>query len=300
MTSRRLLSLFGITVWAAVALTAAPHTFCHRPASVISYSDDSPTAKCSDLQVRFDGHDTVVQTEERTITRSEAPLLRVQAESNGGVQVHGWDEDSYSVTLCKAAEAGSDADSTLSKIHLTFQNGELGVRGPSSPDRWSAHLLIRSPKAAALDLHVHNGPLSLHHVDGNVKLHAENGPVTVKDCSGELDLNSHNGPITLEGNSGKQSVHTENGPVTVSLEGDSWSGSGLEAHATNGPVTLRIPSGYKSGVVIESDGHGPFHCKASLCSEGRKTWEGDRKRIEFGSGPTLIRISTVNGPLSVS
>jgi hypothetical protein len=300
MTSRRLLSLLGITVWAAVALTAAPHAFCHRHASVISYSEDSPTAQCSDLHARFDGHDAVVQTEERTFTRSEAPTLRVQAESNGGVQVQGWDQDSYSVTLCKAAESGGDADSTLSKIHLTFQNGELGVTGPSSHERWSAHLLIRSPKAAALDLHAHNGPLSLHHVNGNVALHAENGPVTVKDCSGELDLNSHNGPITLEGNSGKQSVYTENGPVTLSLDGDSWTGSGVEAHATNGPVTLRIPSGYKSGVVIESDGHGPFKCKASVCSEGRKTWDGDNKRIEFGCGPTLIRISTVNGPLSVS
>jgi hypothetical protein len=299
MTSRRLLSFLGITVWGAVALTAAPHAFSHHPASGISTSEDSPVAKCSDLHVRFNDLDTVVQTEERTITRSEAPTLRVQAESNGGIQVQGWDQDTYSVTLCKAAEAGSDADSTLSKIHLTFQNGELGVTGPSH-DRWSAHLLLRAPKAAALDLRVNNGPLSLHHVDGNLKIHAENGPVTVKDCTGELDLNSQNGPVTLEGNRGKQSVHTENGPVTLSLDGDSWTGAGVEAHATNGPVTLRIPSGYKSGVVIESDGHGPFRCKASVCSEGRQTWEDDRKRIEFGSGPTLIRISTVNGPLSVS
>jgi hypothetical protein len=306
MTSGRLLSFLGITVWGAVALTAAPHAFSHRSAPDvshgpgISYSEDAPVARCSDLHVRFDDHDTVVQTEERTITRSEASVLVVQAESNGGIQVQGWDQDTYSVTLCKAAEAGSGADSTLSKIHLIFQNGELGVAGPSSHDRWSAHLMLRAPKGAALDLRVNNGPLSLHHVDGNLKVHAENGPVTVKDCTGELDLNSHNGPVTLEGNNGKQSVHTENGPVTLSLDGDSWTGAGVEAHATNGPVTLRIPSGYKSGVVIESDGHGPFRCKASVCSEGRKTWDDDRKRIEFGSGPTLIRISTVNGPLSVS
>lgn len=299
MTSCRLLSFLGITVWGAVALTAAPHAFSHRPAPGISTSEDSLVAKCSDLQVRFNDHDTVVQTEERTVTRSEAPMLRVKAESNGGIQVQGWDQDTYSVTLCKAAEAGSDADSTLSKIHLTFQASELGVTGPSH-ERWSAHFLLRAPKAAALDLRVHNGPLSLHHVDGTLKVQAENGPVTVKDCTGELDLNSHNGPVTLEGNSGKQSVHTENGPVTLSLDGDSWTGAGVEAHATNGPVTLRIPSGYKSGVVVESDGHGPFRCKASVCSEGRKSWDDDRKRIEFGSGPTLIRISTVNGPLSVS
>ena len=237
--------------------------------------------------------------EERTITRAEAPTLRVVAESNGGIQVQGWDQDTYSVTLCKAAEAGSDADSLLSRIHLTFQNGELGVSSPSSHERWSAHILIHAPKAAALDLQVNNGPMTLYHVDGNLKVRAQNGPITVTGCTGELDLNSHNGPVTLEGNSGKQTVHTENGPVTLSLSGNSWDGAGIEAHATNGPVKLQIPSGYKSGVVLESDGHGPFQCIASVCSEGRKTWEDESKRIEFGSGPTLVRLSTVNGPVSV-
>jgi len=299
MSSSRLLSFLGILVWSAVALTAAPFALSHRHPTNISYRDESPASTCADLHVRFDHHDAVLQTEERTITRSEAPTLRVLAESNGGVQVQGWDRDVYSVSLCKAAEAGSDADSILSKIHLTFQNGELGVSGPSSHDRWSAHILLRAPRAASLDLQVNNGPLALFHVDGNLRVRAQNGPISVSGCTGELDLNSHNGPVTLENNGGKQNVHTENGPVTLSLSGDSWSGPGVEAHATNGPVNLMIPSGYKSGVVLESDGRGPFQCRASVCSEGRKTWDDDRKRIEFGSGPTLIRVSTVNGPVTV-
>lgn len=299
MTSRRLISLLGIVIWAGVAMTAASRAIPHRHALSIPISDDSLALGCSDLHVRFDHHDAVMQSEQRTFTRSEAPTLRVLAESNGGIQVQGWDKNTYSVTLCKAAKAGSDAGTTLAKIHLTFQNGELGVAGPSSHDRWSANILIRAPKAATLDLHVNNGPLTLQHVDGNLKVHAENGPVTVTDCTGELDLNSHNGPVTLEGNSGKQSIHTENGPVTLSLSGNSWNGPGIDASATNGPVTLQIPSGYKSGVLLESDGHGSFQCHARVCSEGRKTWDDDRKRIEFGSGPTLVRVSTANGPVSV-
>jgi hypothetical protein len=299
MTSPKLLPVLGMVVWAAVALTAAPRGTPHRHALFFPPNEESPAATCSDLHVRFDHHDGVMQTEERAITRSEAPTLRVIAESNGGIQVQGWDQDTYSVTLCKAAEAGGDADSLLSRIHLTFQNGELGVAGPGSHDRWSAHILLRAPKAASLDLHIKNGPMSLYHVDGNLRVRAENGPITVTDCTGELELNSDNGPVTLEGNSGKQSVHTENGPVALSLSGDSWNGPGIEAHATNGPVSLQIPSGYKSGVILESDGHGPFQCHASVCSEGRKTWDNDRKRIEFGSGPTLVRVSTVNGPVSV-
>lgn len=301
MTPRRLLTLFGILLWSVVALTAWPHGKSRRSAKfVLSASGDEQANRCSDLHVTFSHREAVVGAEERTITKAEAPTLRVTAESNGGVQVNGWDNDSYLVTLCKAADEGDDAQSILSEIHLTFHDGELGVSGPGSQNRWSAHLLIRSPKTATLDLSLKNGPVSLHHVDGQLKVRSQNGPVTVSSCSGQLDLSSQNGPLTLENNSGKQTVHAQNGPVTVALSGDSWNGDGLEAHATNGPITLRIPSGYRTGVILESEGHSPFECNSSVCSEGRRTWDEDHKRIEFGSGPTLVRVSTVNGPVSVN
>lgn len=300
MNSRRLLAILGILIWCAVALTASPRVIGQRQASfTVSSSADETAASCSDLHVRFDHRDAVMQSEERAIPKAEAPTLRVTAESNGGIQVQGWDNDSYSVTLCKAAEEDSDAESLLSQIHLSLHNGELGVTGPSSHAHWTAHLLIRSPKAAAMEISMNNGPLSLRHVHGQVKIRSENGPVTVRECSGELDLSSHNGPLTLDGNSGKQIVHTHNGPVTVSLSGDAWDGEGLEAHAMNGPITLQIPSGYRSGVLLESEGGSPFECRSSICSEGRRTWDDEHKRIEFGSGPTLVRVSTINGPVSV-
>jgi len=299
MTYRRLLSVFAVVIWVAVAFTSASRALPHRNTIDNSSTHDSPATSCSDLHIRFDHHDAVMQSEERTITKAEASTLRILAESNGGVQVRGWDQDTYSVTLCKAVEPGSDADSLLSSIHLTFQNGELGVAGPSTHEHWASHLLIRAPKAAALDLQVKNGPMGIYHVDGKLKIRAQNGPVTVIGCTGELDLSAQNGPVTLEGNGGKQTVHAENGPVTLSLSGNSWEGAGIEAHANNGPIKVQIPSGYKSGVLLESNGNSPMRCDASVCSEGRKTWDDDLRRIEFGSGPTLVRVSTNNGPVSV-
>ena len=308
MVSRTVLSAIGITVWTAVLVTAAPRAISHRHdlwgnneghSIEISAHDDGPMAGCSELNIEFDGRKAEVRSEERTITKAEAPTLRIDAESNGGLQVEGWDKDNYSVTLCKAAEPGSDAESVLGQIKLKFSNGELGVSGPSSHKQWSAHLLVKAPKAVALELHVHNGPMGLYHVDGILKVRAVNGPITVRGCTGELDLSAENGPVSLEENAGKQKVNTQNGPITIDLDGKGWSGAGLEAHATNGPVTLRVPSGYQSGVVLESDGHGPFSCHASVCSEGRKTWDDEHKRVEFGAGPTVIHVSTVNGPVTV-
>ena len=299
MDASKLFPMIGIVIWSAVALTAAPRALSHRHPVELSVKGDDPIRTCSDLNVSFENRRAIVESEERTVTKAEASTLRIQAESNGGLQVEGWDQDNYGVTLCKAADPDGNAESVLSQIHLTFQNGELGVAGPPSHDRWTAHILVKAPQGASLDLAVNNGPLALYQVDGNMKVHAHNGPVTVVGSTGDVNVSTQNGPVTLEGNSGKLRVDAQNGPLTVSLGGKSWSGSGLEAHAGNGPLTLEIPSGYQSGVLVESEGHGPFQCHASVCSEARKNWEDDRKSIEFGSGPTVVHLSTVNGPVSV-
>ncbi len=88
MVSRTVLSAIGITVWAAVLVTAAPRVISHRYSEhtvEISSHDQWPAANCNDLHIEFDGRDAVVQSEEKIITKAEAPLLRVQAGSNGGV-----------------------------------------------------------------------------------------------------------------------------------------------------------------------------------------------------------------------
>jgi hypothetical protein len=296
MDARKVLIGVAMVVWSAVALkAAAPRAHFHGYSNAGLAHGDGPIASCADLNMRFDGHRAVFQSEEKSITKAEAATLRIEAETNGGLQVEGWDQDNYSVTLCKAAEVEGD----LGQIHLTFQNGLLGVTGPSSHEQWAAHLLIKAPKSASLDLQVNNGPVGLYHVDGNIKAHAKNGPVTVSGCSGDLDLDMQNGPVTLEGNSGRLRIDAQNGPMNITLGGTAWSGSGMEAHGNNGPLTVHVPSGYQSGVRVESEGNGPVSCRASVCSEGRKNWDEEHKSIEFGSGPTVIRLSTVNGPVSV-
>jgi hypothetical protein len=241
----------------------------------------------------------VVQQEDLAITRAEAPALRAKAEPNGGMQVQGWDKNGYSVSLCKAVAPASDAQQLLSEAKLSFHSGELTVTGLPHDREMSTYLLIRVPKAATLDLSAVNGPLGVYGVDGTVKGRVTNGPVSAEGCTGDIDIAAENGPVSSEGNSGHLHLHAQNGPVSVALQGESWRGSGLEAHAENGPLTLQIPHGYKSGVLVESDGNGPVAC-ASICSEAHRTSSDTERRIEFGSGPTLVHLSVVNGPLAVN
>jgi hypothetical protein len=272
----------------------------HRHSVSMSGRHHEPATDCSDLHIRFDDRDAVMKSEERTVTKAEASTLRVRPHANGGVQVQGWDKDAYSVTACKAAaDYDGRAERILSQITLSVQNGEVSTNGPSDNGDWTVYLLIRAPKASVIDLETANGPLSLYSVDGKLTAHATNGPITLRDFSGDADVKAANGPITISGSSGNMRIRTENGPISINLKGKTWSGTGLTADAQNGPMTLSVPSDYQSSFSVESRNYSPMSCHASICDNARKTWDDNNRRIEFGGSPAMIRLSTVNGPVSI-
>ena len=281
-----------------VSKTRASSEHQHRSMS-IGGGRDWPVKDCSELRMRFDDREAVVRSEEKTLPKSEVSVLQVRPHHNGGVQVLGWDKDLYEVTACKAARADGDAEKILSEIHLVVDGTKVSVTGPSYEDGWTVYLLVKAPKSVSLDVETENGPVAVYDIGGKLTAHATNGPISLKNFSGDADVRAVNGPIRLEGSSGNVRVRTENGPISVDLAGTSWSGAGLSADAQNGPVTLHVPSGYQSSFVVESKGYSPVSCHASICGQARKTWDDDHKRIEYGTGPAVIRMSTVNGPMAV-
>jgi len=215
---------------------------------------DGPAADCSDLHIRLNDERPTMESEERTVSKGEASVVRVHEVENGGLQVRGWDKDMYSVTACKAA-VGGDAARMLSQIKLVVQGGDVSVSGPHGEHNdWTVFLLIRTPRSADIEVTAHNGPVSFYTVDGKITARATNGPISLKDCSGEANISAQNGPISFSGTSGKLRLHTQNGPITVLL-GANWDGSELVADAVNGPLTLRVPSGFRSSFLVESNGN---------------------------------------------
>jgi hypothetical protein len=69
----------------------------------------------------------------------------------------------------------------------------------------------------------------------------------------------------------------------------------LVAKAENGPLSVELPAQYRSGVEIQSSGHAPWSCRREC---GARDESGER-RAHLGDGPTHVRLSTVNGPVSV-
>jgi hypothetical protein len=299
MSKRDLSFLISAYALLALIVLTGAKAASHRHSVNISGGHQHPVTDCSDLHIQFDERDAVVRSEERTLAKSETPVLQVHSHENGGVQIVGWDKGIYSVTACKAAAgSGNAAEVVLSQITMSTEKGQVSTMGPADDD-WTVFLLIRAPKSASIDLDTMNGPISLYDVNGKLTARAHNGPVSLKNFSGDADITAVNGPISLEGGSGNVRVHTENGPLTVALTGKTWSGGGLSADAQNGPLTLIVPNGYQSSFVVESRNYAPVRCQASICDNARKTWDDNNRRIEFGSMPAMIRLSTVNGPVSV-
>jgi len=261
---------------------------------------EGPATDCGDLHIRFHEEAALIESDERTFTKTEARVLHVDELQNGGVQMQGWDKDVYSVTACKAVDASrKDAKELLSEIKLSVEKGHVSVSGPPQHNDWNVYLLIRTPREAEVELTTHNGPASFYKVDGKITARGTNGPISMEACTGEADIEAVNGPISFSGTSGKLRLRTQNGPISVALHGSSWNGGGLEVDAVNGPVSLSLPSGFQSSFLVESRGHSPLSCHASICGDTRKTWDDEHRRIEYGSGTPVIRLTTENGPISI-
>ena len=260
----------------------------------ISIDDDwRDVTDCSDVRVTFDGDRVPMQTQEISVGRGP---LKISSDHHGGIYVNGWEGSGFSVKACKA----NDTDVNPSSIRITNTAEGLSVDGPDS-GQWVVYFLVRAPRGATLDLSATNGPITLAGVDGTVKARVQNGPISLKETSGKIDARAQNGPISLTGGSGDVILQAQNGPVSVKLAGTSWNGE-LDASTKNGPISLKIPRGFRSGVVVEQRGHGPITCRAEDCKRVSLYDDSDddrTRRIELGSGTQNVRLSTVNGPVSV-
>ena len=103
-----------------------------------------------------------------------------------------------------------------------------------------------------------------------------------------------------EDTGGEVKATTANGPISVVLNGTMWDGDGLDARATNGPLTLEVPDDYASGVEVSMSRRSPVSCRSPLCpQEWRERSLDHSSMMALGSGPVLVRLGTINGPVDI-
>jgi len=288
---------------AGSAALAGPEVRAVSINTTINIDDDETLERCDQIKVKYSDDDGPLPT-----ARDEAvfDLPRAKAEPlvlhvpEGGIRVQSWDKDDYSIRVCKSAAGRTEekARKTLESIGLSLSGGRLDIDAPSNR-AWNVHLIVKVPKNAQLELQTENGEINLKNVSGSIHAKSENGPIDLTKCSQKVDATTENGPISIRGGRGDFRVRAQNGPISVDLLGTSWDGTGLEARTENGPLSLNLPGNYKSGIRVQAKGYSPMSCKAPECKAAHKSWDDNQRWIEFNGDPQLVKLYTVNGPISV-
>jgi DUF4097 and DUF4098 domain-containing protein YvlB len=292
----RLLAVLFSMLCSVLGLSGSPMTGGTVAASQhfsVNVEGDEVTG-CGDLTVTSDQE--IARADESLALPASGPV-KLSAARNGGAWILGSQGTQIEIEACKIAVAASQsrAQEILAGIRVQQQAGAVTASGTGS--RWHVYFIVRAPRGSTISADTTNGPLSLRDAEGTFTMQASNGPVSISNSRGTIDARTVNGPISLKGGAGEFTLRAQNGPLSIKLDGAAWDGAGLTGETRNGPLSLTVPQGYRSGVLVEADGHSPMRC--SRCPDARRTWDDDQRRIEFGAGPQVIKLTTSNGPVSV-
>jgi hypothetical protein len=248
--------------------------------------------ECARNRYSFHGRRAFVS--EETIEAGNLRSLSVSMD-NSPLKITGGNNGGYTINVCKAAEREED----LAAIRVTVEGGELRATGPDDEHDWVVSYHVQAPNGADLRIDMKNGPVAIRDIDATIVARLRNGPLSLENVSGNVDVTTANGPINIDGGSGTMKVQAANGPLSVKLE-DAWNGT-LDASTKNGPLTVKVDRNFASGVVVESEGRGPISCRAAGCERANRYWDDDERPrvIELGRGPANVRLSTVNGPVTI-
>ena len=275
------------------AALAAPMAFQSR--SVVSLE----AADCERLTMMF-GDFAVGRATQHAKVPMSVGTLEVRPPGNGGVQIEKGAGREYSITACIAAGASDKAGAQrlADAVRLTIKGNQVTVENLALPARsWSVQIVVEVPDGGSVDAETTNGPISISGVSGKFTARAANGPIAVDDVNGQVTARASNGPISVSGTRGDIDAVTMNGPISIVLKGTRWEGK-LEARANSGPLQVIMPSDYRSGVEISSRGGSPWDCRAAAC-RGAGDWTGSSRTLRVGPDPIIVRVSTINGPVSV-
>lgn len=275
----------------ALALALGPSTSLRPGPSVFDQSRaiDLEAADCSRFNAIYDHYVTARAVRHATLPVSVG-RLEIRPDGNGGVTIEGGSGSEYSITACvsaggpNVADAQAAADSVQIHVegsrvsatepdHLTLAGARLG--------NWNVQFVIETPRNADVSVVTNNGPISVSGVSGRFDVRARNGPISVRASQGDID------------------VETQNGPISIELSGRRYDGH-LTARANNGPLSVTVPDDFSSGVEISSSSHSPWSCSRAACGVGSRDWDDRGRSLRLGSDPVVVRVSTNNGPVSVS
>ncbi len=209
-------------------------------------------------------------------------LIEVDGGKNGGIAVHGWDKNEIllQVQVNVWDLDDEEAEEYASEIEIDT-DGLISADGPprrGDGPNWAVSYRLRVPNESSLVLEAYNGGITIIDVQGDIEFAAKNGGIRLARVGGD--------------------VHgtTKNGGLKVVLDGEGWSGEGMDVETTNGGIDLEIPEGYSARLLMGTKNGG-------IRSDVPGVVSGHRSksiRATIGDGGPLLRLVTKNGGVSVS
>ncbi len=233
-----------------------------------------------DCANRWTSDGRVTYCEVREVTLAPRRLVRADAGANGGIRVEAWDRDEVLLRALVPTQGRSEAEARRVAERVAIDtDGTLRARVPESRDQASVSVsfMLLVPRASDLDLETNNGGIEIEGVSGEIRFAAQNGGVS------------------LEGVGGDVRGRTTNGGLHITLTGDRWDGTGLDAQTTNGGVRLIVPDGYSADLETGTT-NGRLRLDFPL------TMQSDIERrvpTTLGDGGPPVRAVTTNGGVRV-
>lgn len=190
---------------------------------------------------------------ERELETNAGESLRV-SNTNGGIEVTGWDQGHIELVATKEAKSGNgySAREKLDHIEVRIQKEGNGWEIATHYDRdWMrsrkmnntrVHYSLKVPHELLLDLETTNGQIDVTNYSGSLKLESTNGDVVGREIRGHLSARTTNGSVRvelLEYDGQELSCKTTNGNVDLSLPPDAR--AEVSARTTNGSIKSDLP-----------------------------------------------------------
>jgi len=212
-------------------------------------------------------------------------MISVDARTNGGISVKGWNRADVLVRAQVRTTAPTEDQAKDLARQINIQtSGTTRANGPSpdgNSDRsWSVSYEVFVPSRFS------------------VTLETVNGGVSISDVSGNLEFKTVNGGLSLHRINGYVHGRTTNGGVSIELAGDRWDGQGLDVTTTNGGVSLRVPQNYSAQLEAHTN-NGRIRAEAVTVQQSQP----DRQNhisTALGTGGAMLKVTTTNGGVSLS
>jgi DUF4097 and DUF4098 domain-containing protein YvlB len=229
---------------------------------------------------RSNSQKSFCETRDLTMSAPAGQPLKVNADPNGGITVHGWDGPNVRIRakIQTWSDTEAEAAARAKRIIIGTANNTLRATVAEKEQNWSVSYEIFVPRTTALALNTVNGGINLDNL---------NAAITFETTNGGVNLASLGGQVKGE---------TTNGGVNITLSGSKWEGKGLDVSTTNGGIHWKLPRTY-SAQLYTSTNMGGIHTSLPVTKSGMFHKE---VTASLGQGGAPVRAVTTNGGIDVS